>query len=146
MPIRPAWVGLPPFMIGATTARVLLVLGLAAAGARAGAQPAAMPAPEVEAPVKFALHAHDRVAFVGNSLAERMNLHGHLESLLHSRFPSLELVVRNFGWPGDEAGLQQRPDNYTAIDDPFLVFGANVFFCFFGYNESFAGRDGLPKF
>lgn len=94
----------------------------------------------------FELRPHDRVALVGNPLAERMNLHGHFESLLHSRFPNLELAVRNFGWPGDEAGLQQRPDNYTAIDDPFLVFGANVFFCFFGYNESFTGRNGLVKF
>src|SRR5688572_9553839 len=43
----------------------------------------------------------ERIAFVGNSLAERMNLFGHLEALLHSRFPKHELVVRNFGWPCD---------------------------------------------
>ena len=113
---------------------------------RKGVTPAMLAIAAAETPVKFELRPHDRVAFVGNSLAERMNLHGHFESLLHARFPKLELVVRNFGWPGDEAGLQQRPDNYTAIDDPFLVFGANVFFCFFGYNESFAGRGGLVKF
>jgi putative heme-binding domain-containing protein len=112
---------------------------------RKGVTPA-MLAVAAAPPVMFELRLHDRVAFVGNSLAERMNLHGHFESLLHARFPNLELAVRNFGWPGDEAGLQQRPDNYTAIDDPFSVFGANVFFCFFGYNESFAGRDGLVKF
>jgi len=92
------------------------------------------------------LRPHDRIAFVGNSLAERMNRSGSFEALLHARFPGHELVVRNFGWPGDEAGLQQRPDNYTAIDDPFLVFRADVLVCFFGANESFAGTSGRDNF
>ena len=32
------------------------------------------------------LQKHQRIAFVGNSLAERMNLFGNFETLLHSRF------------------------------------------------------------
>jgi hypothetical protein len=32
---------------------------------------------------------HERIALVGGSLAERMNLFGNFESLLHSRFPKL---------------------------------------------------------
>lgn len=112
---------------------------------RKGVTPAMLMA-GADAPPTFELRPHDRIAFVGNSLAERMHFHGYFESMLHARFPGHELVIRNFGWPGDEAGLQKRPDNYTAIDDPFLVFGPNVFFCFFGYNESFAGSDGLAKF
>jgi len=82
-----------------------------------------------------------RIAFVGGSLAERMNLFGHLETLLHSRFPSKQLIIRNFGWPTDEVGIQQRPDNYTKIDDPLEVFGPDMFFCFFGFNESYAGDE-----
>ncbi|MEO8268820.1 MAG: hypothetical protein ABI557_03805, partial [Aureliella sp.] len=61
----------------------------------------------------------ERIALVGNSLAERMNLFGYFETLLHTRFPEKQLVFRNFGWPADEVGKQQRPDNYTVIDDPF---------------------------
>ncbi|MDZ4850540.1 MAG: PVC-type heme-binding CxxCH protein [Pirellulaceae bacterium] len=80
-----------------------------------------------------------RIAFVGGSLAERMNLFGYFESLLHTRFPDKQLCIRNFGWPADAVGLQQRPDNYSKIDDPFEVFGPEVFICFFGFNEHFDG-------
>ena len=34
--------------------------------------------------------------------AERMNLFGHFETMLHLRFPDKELVVRNFARPADE--------------------------------------------
>jgi putative heme-binding domain-containing protein len=98
------------------------------------------------ASARLELKPHDRIALVGNSLAERMRLYGNFEALLHLRFPDHELVVRNFGWPADEIGNQQRPNDYTAIDDPLAVFGPNVLICFFGYNESFAGPDDLPKF
>ena len=75
-----------------------------------------------------------------------MNLYGYFETLLQSRFSADELVVRNFGYPGDEVGLRQRSGNYTSIDDPLQAFGPDTFFCFFGYNESFAGQAGLEKF
>lgn len=89
---------------------------------------------------------HERIAFVGGSLAERMSLFGHLETLMHERFPDKELVVRNFGWPADEVGRRQRPNDYTKIDDPMQVFGPETFIAFFGYNESFAGPGGVEKF
>ena len=85
---------------------------------------------------------------MGGSLAERMNLFGYFESLLHLRFPQKELVFRNFGWPADEVSNQQRPDNYTTIDDPLVEFGPELFICFFGFNEHFAGDspDVISKF
>src|SRR5262245_14787160 len=55
----------------------------------------------------------ERIAFVGNSTAERFNLFGHFETLLQSRFKDKELVVRNFARPADEVGLRQRPSDYT---------------------------------
>jgi putative heme-binding domain-containing protein len=95
---------------------------------------------------RLELRPHDRIAFVGGSLAERMRLYGNLEARLHLSLPRHELVVRNFGWPCDEVGHQQRPDDYTKLDDPLAVFAPNVFFCFFGFNESFAGEAGVPRF
>ncbi len=95
---------------------------------------------------RLELRPHDRIALVGNSLAERMRLYGNLEARLHLRFPQHELAVRNFGWPCDEPGEQQRPEDYTALDDPLGVFAPDVLFCFFGFNDSFAGAEGLPKF
>lgn len=88
----------------------------------------------------------ERIAFVGNSMAERMNLFGHFETLLHSRFPTAQLVIRNFARPADEVGIRQRSADYTALDDPMAAFGADTYFCFFGFNESFAGTDGVEKY
>jgi putative heme-binding domain-containing protein len=88
----------------------------------------------------------ERIAFVGNSFAERMNLFGHFETFLHQRFPDKQLVVRNFGRPAEEVGRQQRSADYTALDDPLLAFGADTYFCFFGFNESFADEEGVEKF
>ncbi|MBX3412680.1 MAG: c-type cytochrome [Pirellulales bacterium] len=88
----------------------------------------------------------ERVALVGNSTAERMNLFGHFETLLHSRFPELELVVRNFARPADEVSVRQRPSDYHKLDDPIAAFSADTYLLFFGFNESFAGPEGVEKF
>ncbi len=105
---------------------------------------AAAKLPPSALPLRFV--PHERVALVGNSLAERMNLFGNFESLLHTRFPRQELVVRNFARPCDAVDNRQRPSNYAAIDDPLKVFGPDTFFCFFGFNEAFAGPAGEQQF
>lgn len=97
------------------------------------------PVPPNDAQTSFGLRSGERIALVGGSLAERMNLFGYFETLLHTRFPDQQLVFRNFGWPADEVGNQQRPDNYSRIDDPMVEFGPETFVCFFGFNEHFAG-------
>ncbi|MEX0669982.1 MAG: PVC-type heme-binding CxxCH protein [Pirellulales bacterium] len=89
---------------------------------------------------------NERVAFFGNSTAERMNLFGHFEAVLHQRFPGKHLVIRNFARPADEVGNRQRANDYTKLDDPLAAFGADTYLLFFGFNESFAGPDGLMKF
>lgn len=88
----------------------------------------------------------EKIALVGGSLAERMNLYGHFEALLHARHRDAGLVVRNFAWPADEVARRQRPNDYTKIDDPLEVFRPDTFAGFFGFNESFAGPGGVEKF
>lgn len=73
----------------------------------------------------------ERVGFLGNSSAERMNLFGHFETLLHTRFADKELIVRNFARPAEEVGMQQRSADYTALDDPQLALVLIHTFCFF---------------
>lgn len=89
-----------------------------------------------------------RVAIVGNSTAQRMSLFGNFETMLHLRTTDQPVVVRNFGWPADEVGIQLRPGNYTEIDDPLTVYAPQWFVCFFGFNESFAGDspEQIAKF
>ncbi len=95
-------------------------------------------------PLKFI--QGERIALIGNSTAERMNLFGNFETLLHLRFPKEQLVFRNFGRPADEVANRQRGNDYYKLDDPLSAFGADTYLCFFGFNESFAGPTGVDKF
>jgi putative heme-binding domain-containing protein len=99
-----------------------------------------------ESVLPLAFIKNERIAFVGNTNAERMSLYGHFETMLHVRHKDLHLVVRNFGFPGDEVAIRQRSADYTKLDDPLYAFNPDTFFCFFGWNESFQGEAGLAKF
>jgi putative heme-binding domain-containing protein len=97
-------------------------------------------------PSKLELKPGDHVCIIGNTLAERMQHYGWLETLLHSRFPKHQLVVRNLGFAGDELTTRLRSANFGTPDEWLTKCKADVVFAFFGYNESFAGEAGLPKF
>ncbi len=88
----------------------------------------------------------ERIALVGNTTAERMSLYGHFETLLHLRHKDKQLVVRNFAFPADEVSIRQRSNDYTKLDDPLYAFNPDTFLCFFGWNESFKGKEGVAKF
>ena len=100
--------------------------------------------PESSLPLK--LVPGEKIALVGNSLAERMNLYGHFETYLHLLHQDRKIVVRNFARPADAVNNQQRSADYTAIDDPMKVFSADTYLCFFGFNESFKGPEGVSAF
>jgi lysophospholipase L1-like esterase len=111
---------------------------------QAGA-PAADPAPaRVDAPL--ALRAGDRIILLGNTLAERLQHFNHFETLLMTRFPEMELVVRNLGWSGDTVTLQPRPLNFGDTAYHLAEQRADVIIAFFGLNESFDDAAGLPQF
>lgn len=111
------------------------------------APPARDPRPALK-PAALPLDFFDgeRIALVGNSLAEKMNLYGHFETQLHLAFPDRHLQVRNFARPADEVTVQQRPGSYALLDDPLYQFSPDTVFCFFGFNESYAGPDGVDSF
>ncbi|MBM4004646.1 MAG: azurin [Planctomycetes bacterium] len=121
----------------------------------------------------------EHICIIGNGLGERMQHFGHLEALIHARFPQHELVFRNLAYSGDEvAGWQDgsrrlrsmsfgSQDEWLAGSAPVpqpaklskrdegKVRGnrfeltdtrADVIFAFYGYNESYAGESGLPRF
>ncbi len=97
-------------------------------------------------PTRLDLKKGDRIIIIGNTLAERMQYYGHFETILHTRFPELELVVHNLGWSADEVALRPRQartdDHGHTLDDekPDVLIAA------FGFNESFGGPAGLPRF
>jgi putative heme-binding domain-containing protein len=102
--------------------------------------------PAHAAAAEWKVQAGDHLCFVGNTLAERMQHHGWLETLLHSRFTEQRLVVRNLGFSGDEITLRLRSANFGSPDDHLNQLQADTVFLFFGYNESFAGDAGVEKF
>ncbi len=109
-----------------------------------GPRPKKEPLPAGTLPLAFA--TGERIAFVGNTTAERMSLYGHFETMLHLRHKDKHLVVRNFGFPADEVGIRQRSADYTHLDDPLYAFNPDTFLCFFGWNESFKGEAGVENF
>jgi putative heme-binding domain-containing protein len=126
------------------------------------------PAPAV---APFHLNEGDHICMIGNTLADRMQHDGWLETFLQARYPYHKLTIRNLGYSGDEVSLRLRsqdfgtPDQWLAGQAPIPNPGAiadksvvptnrfekvgtkaDVIFAFFGYNESYAGATGLPKF
>src|SRR5688572_10825201 len=123
---------------------------------------------EAADPAKLELKKGDHICVIGNTLAERMQHDGWLETLIHARFPEHELVFRDLGYSADEVRLDKRlrsmnfgtPDEWLSGVSPsphkfpgspenrFALTNtkADVVFAFFGYNESWAGEAGLPQF
>src|SRR3954452_17311931 len=87
---------------------------------------------------KLELRKGDRIILIGNTLAERMQYFGNWETLLHSRFPDKELVVRDLGWSADELTLRPRSQNYKDHGHELKDEKPDVIVAVFGFNESFA--------
>ncbi|NNM29883.1 MAG: hypothetical protein HKO57_10190 [Akkermansiaceae bacterium] len=103
-------------------------------------------APPLATALPLEIPKEARVAFIGNLLLDAERRNGHLETLLHQRFPGHRLSIRNLAWPADEVDLQPRPDNFGDLDQHLHYFKADLIIAAFGANESFAGRAGLADF
>ncbi len=112
------------------------ILAVAILGAPAG------PAQEA----RLELRKGDRVVFVGNTFAERLQLFGYLETGLLLAYPDLDLSFRNLAWSADEITLQPRPLNFGDLHGHLRGQEADVVFLFYGANEAFAGEEGLETF
>lgn len=84
------------------------------------------------------LKKDDHIAFIGNSLPDRLQHDGWLESYLHAAHPDKNLVIRNMGFTGDQVSYRPRNQNFMTADAYLEHTEADVIFAFFGYNESFA--------
>ena len=105
-----------------------------------------------EQPPRFELRNGDRVAFVGDTLIERDQRYGYLETLLSIANPHKDLVFRNLGWSADtvggisragfdppEAGFEQLRQQLAAVKPTVVLVG-------YGMADSFAGEKGLSGF
>ncbi len=116
-----------------------------------------------QAAATFELRPQDHISIIGNTLAERLQYDGWLETMIQARLPKHELLFRNLGFSGDEVGTRLRSKNFGTPDEwltgqaaPIggyqenrlsrINTKADVIFAFFGYNESYAGEAGLEAF
>src|SRR5690606_34472801 len=111
------------------------------------------------------------IALVGNNLGSRMQEYGLFETEMHLRYPDSTLYIRNLCDPGDTPGFRPR----SGTNDPWAFPGAedfqeeyatpsgseghlekpdqwltrlkaDVVVGFFGFNESFEGKERLESF
>lgn len=88
----------------------------------------------------------DRISYIGNTLADRMQHAAWLETYIAALYPDLDLTFRNLGYSGDELKLRQREENFGSPDQWLEKTKATVVFCFFGYNEALRGAPALEGF
>ena len=75
-----------------------------------------------------------------------MHEFGHLETLIQQAHPDKALVYAQPSWAADEVDLQPRPANFADGEQHLTAMQADLVLAAFGYNESFAGKEGLPAF
>ncbi|MGJ8698144.1 MAG: PVC-type heme-binding CxxCH protein [Verrucomicrobiaceae bacterium] len=93
-------------------------------------------------PAPFQFQKGDTIAIIGNSLAERMQHDGWLETLIQSEAPGMDLSFRNMSLSGDRANQYPRSSGFTSMTKYLQEVGADVVIAMFGYNESF---DTTPE-
>ena len=103
-------------------------------------------APNADAQSEFRFKPSDKVCFIGNTLADRMQHYPWLETYLTQANPDKEITFRNLGFAADEIKTRPRSANFGTPDQWLTKCEANVIFCFFGYNEALRGESGLSQF
>jgi lysophospholipase L1-like esterase len=88
----------------------------------------------------------DHIAIVGSGVADRLQHDGWLETLIQKANPQNELVIRNLAFSGDEVVVRLQTDTGGSREQWLSNVKADVVLAFYGFNESFAGPEGLPKF
>jgi mono/diheme cytochrome c family protein/glucose/arabinose dehydrogenase len=117
------------------------------------------------------LRKDSHIVLIGNNLGSRMMNFGHFETELHLRYPDSTLFIRNmcdggntpgfrphaarvspWAFPGAEK-FQTELSHYSdsqgqfETEDQWLTrLQADIIIAFFGYNESFQGKEGLQNY
>ncbi len=117
------------------------------------------------------LRKNSHITLIGNNLASRMVEYGLFETEMHLRYPDSTLFIRNLGDPGDTPGFRPRSgtkdpwafpgaedfqteyatpsgsEGFLEKPDQWLTrLQADIVIGFFGFNESFQGKENLENF
>ncbi|HWE00813.1 MAG TPA: SGNH/GDSL hydrolase family protein [Tepidisphaeraceae bacterium] len=107
----------------------------------------AAPAPAIELK-----DGDNHLVFLGGGLIEQAQFNAYLETRLTRLFPSRHLYCSNLGWSGDDvwgsartAGYQ-NPAKFERLMKETTGLKPDILFVGYGFDESFAGAEGLPHF
>ena len=95
---------------------------------------------------RLELKPGDHISIIGNTLADRFQHSGWLETLIVAKHPDHNLVFRNLAAAGDEVTTRHRSENFGTPEDWLKKTEADVILAFFGFNESFKGYEGVEKY
>jgi lysophospholipase L1-like esterase len=103
-------------------------------------------------PKSLAFQDGDRIVLVGDTLIERDQRHGYLETILTISNPDKNLTFRNLGWSGDtvaglsRAGFDPPSAGYKQLVAQILAAKPTVLIVGYGMSDSFDGEAGRPRF
>jgi lysophospholipase L1-like esterase len=103
-------------------------------------------------PPRFAWKDGDRVVLIGDTLIERDQEYGYLETLITLRNPGKTISFRNLGWSGDtvgglaRAGFGKPVEGYRHLVEHVRALEPTVLVVGYGMADSFDGPAGLPRF
>ena len=95
---------------------------------------------------------NDRVVLLGNTVIERAQKYGHLETALTLSSGRANLQFRNLGWSGDTVNGDARSyfgppqEGFDRLKENFTEFKPNVVFICYGAIAAFDGPAGLENF
>jgi mono/diheme cytochrome c family protein/glucose/arabinose dehydrogenase len=112
-----------------------------------------------------------RMILLGNNLGSRMMNYGLFETEMQVRYPDHQLYIRNMCDPGDTPGFRPRSSRFApwafpgaekfqteyanpsdsqgqfeSPDEWLTRLKTDAIIAFFGYNESFQGKEGLANY
>ena len=100
----------------------------------------------------FVWNDGDRVVLIGDTMIERDQKTGYLETLITAQNPGKTLTFRNLGWSGDtvlglsRAGFGPPPDGFKQLKEHVLGLKPTVLAVGYGMAESFDNEVGLAAF
>lgn len=100
----------------------------------------------------FLFEDGDRIALVGGTWIERMQVHNYFESLVLSARPDSNLSFRNLGWSGDDVFGTARAvfggpeDGYQRRMVDLQKANPTVVILAYGGNEAFDGEANINRF
>ncbi|QHT70675.1 c-type cytochrome [Rhodocytophaga rosea] len=122
-------------------------------------------------PPVLTLKKGSHIVLIGNNLGSRMMNYGHFETEMHLRYPEHSLFIRNMCDGGNTPGFRPHSgrvspwafpgaekfqtelaqpsgsEGHFETEDQWLTkLKADVIIAFYGYSESFQGKEGLANY